>query len=108
MQARNNMRAMQIGDRGFFYHSNEGKDIVGIVEVCALAHPDSTTDDPAGNASTCAPSRTVPNPPTLDEIKANPKLLAKMVLVNNSRLSVQPVTATNGWKSAAWAASKAA
>ena len=45
--ARNNMRAMQIGDLGFFYHSNEGLDVVGIVEVCALAHPDTTTDDRA-------------------------------------------------------------
>ena len=45
-QARNNMRAMKIGDRGFFYHSQKEKAIVGIVEVCALAHPDSTTDDP--------------------------------------------------------------
>jgi predicted RNA-binding protein with PUA-like domain len=44
--ARNNMRAMQIGDLGFFYHSNEGLNVVGIVEVCALAHPDSTADDP--------------------------------------------------------------
>ena len=46
-QARNNMRAMQIGDKGFFYHSNEGLEVVGIVEVCALAHHDTTTDDPA-------------------------------------------------------------
>ncbi len=45
-QARNNMRAMRLGDKGFFYHSNEGLEVVGIVEVCALAHPDSTTDDP--------------------------------------------------------------
>ena len=45
-QARNNMRAMQIGDLGFYYHSNEGLEVVGIVEVCKLAHPDSSTDDP--------------------------------------------------------------
>ncbi len=44
--ARNNMKAMKVGDLGFFYHSNEGLDIVGIAEVCALAHPDTTTDDP--------------------------------------------------------------
>ncbi|HEY0276181.1 MAG TPA: EVE domain-containing protein, partial [Paenirhodobacter sp.] len=44
--ARNNMRSMQLGDQGFFYHSNQGKEVVGIVEVCALAHHDSTTDDP--------------------------------------------------------------
>ena len=45
-QARNNMRAMKVGDRGFFYHSQTGKAVVGIVEVIATAHPDSTTDDP--------------------------------------------------------------
>ena len=44
--ARNNMRMMKIGDKGFFYHSNEGKNVVGIAEVCALAHPDSTADNP--------------------------------------------------------------
>ena len=45
-QARNNMRAMQLGDKGFFYHSRTGLEIVGIVEICAEAHPDTTTDDP--------------------------------------------------------------
>jgi len=89
--ARNNMRAMQIGDLGFFYHSNEGLDVVGIAEVCALAHPDTTTDDPRWECVDIRAVRDVPNPPKLDEIKANPKL-AKMVLVVNSRLSVQPVT----------------
>jgi predicted RNA-binding protein with PUA-like domain len=47
-QARNNMREMKLGDKGFFYHSNEGLEVVGIVEVCALAHPDSTSDDTVG------------------------------------------------------------
>lgn len=89
-QARNNMRAMQLGDRGFFYHSNAGKDIVGIVEVCALAHPDSSTDDIRWECVDVRAVEAVPNPPSLDDIKVNPKL-AKMVLVNNSRLSVQPV-----------------
>ncbi len=89
-QARNNMRAMQLGDRGFFYHSNAGKDVVGIVEVCALAHPDSTTDDIRWECVDVRAVQPVPNPPSLDDIKANPKL-ANMVLVNNSRLSVQPV-----------------
>jgi predicted RNA-binding protein with PUA-like domain len=57
--ARNNMRAMQIGDKGFFYHSNDGLEIVGIVEVCALSHPDSTANgDPRGTASISAPSAT--------------------------------------------------
>ena len=95
-QARNNMRAMKIGDLGFFYHSNEGLDVVGIVEVCALAHPDSTTDDARWECVDVRAVREVPTPPTLDDIKANPKL-AKMVLVNNSRLSVQPVAADE-WK----------
>ena len=95
-QARNNMRAMQIGDLGFFYHSNEGLNVVGIAEVCALAHPDSTTDDPRWECVDIRAVRDIPNPPSLDEIKANPKLL-KMVLVVNSRLSVQPV-APDEWE----------
>ena len=95
-QARNNMRAMQVGDLGFFYHSNEGLDVVGIVEVSALAHHDTTTDDPRWECVDVRAVREVPNPPTLDQIKANPKL-AKMVLVNNSRLSVQPV-ADDEWR----------
>lgn len=90
-QARNNMRAMQVGDLGFFYHSNAGLDVVGIVEVCAPVHQDSTTEDPRWECVDVRAVREVPHPPTLDAIKANPKL-AKMVLVNNSRLSVQPVT----------------
>lgn len=90
--ARNNMRAMQIGDLGFFYHSNEGLCVAGIVEVCALAHPDSTTDDPRWECVDIRAVKPVPSPPTLDQIKANPKL-SKMILVVNSRLSVQPVTA---------------
>lgn len=89
--ARNFMKAMQIGDLGFFYHSNIGKEVVGIAEVVALAHPDSTTDDARWECVDIRAVRAVPHPPTLDDIKANPKL-KDMVLVNNSRLSVQPVT----------------
>jgi predicted RNA-binding protein with PUA-like domain len=89
-QARNNMRAMQIGDLGFFYHSNEGLAVVGIAEVCKLAHHDSTTDDPRWECVDIRAVKDVPTPVTLDDCKANPKL-EKMVLVNNSRLSVQPV-----------------
>jgi predicted RNA-binding protein with PUA-like domain len=95
-QARNNMRAMEIGDLGFFYHSNQGLDVVGIVEVCALAHHDTTTDDPRWECVDIRAVRDVPKPVTLNDIKANPKL-AGMVLVNNSRLSVQPVSAAE-WK----------
>ena len=90
-QARNNMRAMDLGDRGFFYHSNQGREIVGIVEVCKLAHPDSTTDDPRWECVDIKAVRPMARPVTLDEAKADPRL-AEMVLVNNSRLSVQPVT----------------
>lgn len=89
-QARNNMRAMKIGERGFFYNSNEGKEVFGIVEVCGLVHPDSTTDDARWECVDIRAIEKVPTPVSLEQIKANPKL-AKMVLVNNSRLSVQPV-----------------
>ena len=90
-QARNNMRAMELADRGFFYHSNQGREIVGIVEVCKLAHPDSTTDDPRWECVDIKAVRPMARPVTLDEAKADPRL-AEMVLVNNSRLSVQPVS----------------
>lgn len=91
-QARNNMRAMTLGDKGFFYHSNEGLEIVGIVEVCALSHPDSTAGDDA--RWDCVDIRAVcdmPKPVTLKDIKANPKFKT-MSLVTAMRLSVQPVT----------------
>jgi predicted RNA-binding protein with PUA-like domain len=89
-QARNNMRAMVLGDKGFFYHSNAGKDIVGIVEVCKLAHPDSSTDDVRWECVDIRALVDVPKPMTLDDIK-KVKELKDMVLVVNSRLSVQPV-----------------
>lgn len=90
-QARNNMRAMAVGDRGFFYHSNEGLEVVGIVEVCAPAHRDATTDDERWECVDIRALAEMPAPVTMNDIKANPALAA-MVLVNNSRLSVQPVT----------------
>ena len=90
-QARNNMRLMQIGDQGFYYHSNIGKEIVGVVEVCALSHPDSTTDDPRWDCVDIRALRPFKRPVTLEEAKTDPRL-AGMVLVNNSRLSVQPVS----------------
>jgi predicted RNA-binding protein with PUA-like domain len=91
-QARNNMRAMQIGDLGFFYHSNEGLNVVGICEVCALAHHVTTTEDPRWECVDVRAVRDMPRPVTLAEVKANPKL-EKMSLVTSMRLSVQPVTA---------------
>lgn len=91
-QARNNMRAMKLGDQGFFYHSVDEKRIVGIVEVCKEVHPDSTTDDPRWECVDIRAVRPLANPVTLDMCKSDPRL-AGMVLVNNSRLSVQPVSA---------------
>lgn len=88
--ARNNMRAMEIGDPVFFYHSNIGKEIVGIAEVCALAHPDSTTDDPRWDCVDIRAVRPLTRPVTLAEVKAT-RELAGMALVKAMRLSVQPV-----------------
>ena len=90
-QARNNMRAMQLGDLGFFYHSRQGLEIVGIVEVSVLAHPDSTTDDPRWECVDIRAVKPLARPVTLESIKAD-SALSEMVLVKNSRLSVQPVT----------------
>ena len=90
-QARNNMRAMKLGDLGFFYHSQTEKAVVGIVEVSAESAPDSTTDDPRWDCVHIRAVEPLPRPVTLDQIKAEPRL-KEMVLVKNSRLSVQPVT----------------
>ena len=90
-QARNNMRAMRVGDRGFFYHSVNEKRIVGIVEVIAESHPDSTTDDPRWDCVDIKAVAPMPRPVTLAEIKADPRL-ADFALVRQSRLSVVPVS----------------
>ncbi len=95
-QARNNMRAMKVGDLGFFYHSNIGLEVAGVLRIAAIAHPDSTADDPKWECVDVLAVTDMPKPVTLQAIKDNPKL-ANMVLVNNSRLSVQPVTADE-WK----------
>ena len=90
-QARNFMREMAIGDQGFFYHSQKDKEIVGIVEVCAEAHPDSTTDDERWDCVDIKAVEALKTPVTLEMVKAEERL-SDMVLVKNSRLSVQPVT----------------
>jgi predicted RNA-binding protein with PUA-like domain len=90
-QARNNMRAMRKGELGLFYHSNIGKEAVGIVEVIAEAHPDSTAADPKWECVDVKAVKPLPRPVSLDQAKEEPRL-KDMVLVNNSRLSVQPVT----------------
>ncbi|WP_425074282.1 EVE domain-containing protein [Sagittula sp. S175] len=89
-QARNFMREMKIGDRGFFYHSQKERAVVGIVEVCAESHLDSTTDDPRWDCVDVKAVAPLKVPVTLDDIKSDARL-AEMILVKNSRLSVQPV-----------------
>lgn len=93
--ARNNMRAMQIGDEAFFYHSLTGKSMMGIVRVIALAHPDSTAELKNGKVVwECVDVEAVkplPKPVSIEMVKVTPGL-ENMVLINNSRLSVQPVT----------------
>ncbi len=95
-QARNHMRDMKVGDLGFFYHSQKDKAIVGIVEVIAEAHPDSTTEDPRWECVDLRAVRSLETPVTLEMCKGDPRLEG-MVLVNNSRLSVQPVTSAE-WR----------
>ncbi|MEB8387853.1 EVE domain-containing protein [Rhodobacteraceae bacterium KMM 6894] len=90
-QARNFMREMALGDRGFFYHSQGEKAVVGVVEICAASHPDSTTDDPRWECVDIRAVAAMPTPVTLDAIKADPRL-SEMALVRQPRLSVQPVT----------------
>jgi len=90
-QARNFMREMKLGDRGLFYHSQKEKSVVGIVEVCAESHPDSTTDDDRWECVDIKAVRSMSIRVTLEQIKSDPEL-ADMVLVKNSRLSVQPVS----------------
>jgi predicted RNA-binding protein with PUA-like domain len=89
---RNFMREMSLGDRGFFYHSQKEKSVVGIVEVCAESHPDSSTTDARWDCVDIKAVRGFVQPVSLDQIKADPRL-EEMILVRNSRLSVQPVTA---------------
>jgi predicted RNA-binding protein with PUA-like domain len=84
-----NMKAMKKGDEGFFYHSGEGKEIVGIVSVIKEAHPEPGNED--WSCVTLAAVKPVPRPVTLADVKADKKFTA-MALVKYSRLSVQPVT----------------
>ena len=95
-QARNFMREMALGDQGFFYHSQSEKAIVGTVEVIAEAHPDSKTDDDRWECVDIKALEPAKTPVTLEQIKSDERL-SDMILVNNSRLSVQPVTETE-WR----------
>ena len=91
-QASNNMKAMEIGDLAFFYHSVNEKQIVGIVEVIALYHPDPTDASGRFGMVTVKAVKSMKRPVTLAEIKADERL-AEMALVRQSRLSVTPVSA---------------
>ena len=94
--AKQHLMAMKVGEQAFFYHSNIGKEIVGIVEVIKPYYPDHTdATGKFGMVDFCA-VKPLAKPVTLDAIKADPRF-AEMVLVNNSRLSVQPVTDAE-WK----------
>jgi predicted RNA-binding protein with PUA-like domain len=103
--AKNHLKSMKLGDRAFFYHSNVGKEIVGVVEVVREAYPDATADS---GDWVCVDMKAVgpmPRPVSLVEIKADPKL-ADIPLVRYSRLSVMPISKPHwdhicrlgGWK----------
>ncbi|MEY2550677.1 MAG: hypothetical protein QOG12_821 [Verrucomicrobiota bacterium] len=89
--ARNNLRAMKKGDAVFYYHSVEGKEIVGVARVVREAYPDPTAKEGDWSAVDIAPEKALPKAVTLDAIKRSPKL-KEMALLRLSRLSVQPVT----------------
>ncbi|MEY3433005.1 MAG: hypothetical protein RL131_941 [Bacteroidota bacterium] len=94
--ARNNLRAMKKGDQAFFYHSNEGLEIVGIAQVVKESYQDPTTEETAWVVVDFKPVKKLKNPVSLAAIKSNAKL-ANMALLRLSRLSVQPVAETE-WK----------
>lgn len=89
--AKNNLRAMRTGDRAFFYHSNEGREIVGIVEVVREAYPDPTAESGSWVAVDVKAIAPMPNPVTLAAMKSDPALEG-MALIRQSRLSVSPVS----------------
>ena len=88
--ARNNMKAMKLGDELFFYHSNEGLAVVGIAKVVKEFYQDPTTDEDAWVVVDVAPVKTLKNPVTLQQIKSD-KRLANMEIIRLSRLSVSKV-----------------
>ena len=94
--ARNNLKAMKKGDQVFFYHSNEGLEIVGIAEVVKEAYQDPTTEDPNWVVVDFKPVKPMPKPVSLADLKADP-FFADMDLIRLSRLSVGAVKATE-WK----------
>lgn len=89
-QARNNLRTMKEGELVLFYHSNEGKHVVGIAKVAKEAYQDPTTTDPNWLVVDLVPVQTLKNPVTLETIKADPQL-QNISLVRQGRLSVMPL-----------------
>jgi predicted RNA-binding protein with PUA-like domain len=89
-QARNNLAAMKKGDLVLYYHSNEGKEVVGVARVAAEAYPDPTADDPRWLVVELVPLKALKRTVTLAEVKAD-RRLAKIPLVTHSRLSVMPI-----------------
>jgi predicted RNA-binding protein with PUA-like domain len=89
-EARNNLQAMRKGDLVLFYHSNEGKEVVGVAKVTRESYPDPTTDDERWVVVDLAPVKALKEPVTLADIKADPKL-AEIPLIKRSRLSVTPM-----------------
>lgn len=94
--ARNNMKAMKKGDELFFYHSNEGLEIIGVAKVVKEFYQDPTTDEQAWVSVDVAPVRKLKKAVSLAQIKAEPRL-SKMEIIRLSRLSVTSVTAAE-WK----------
>jgi predicted RNA-binding protein with PUA-like domain len=89
-EARNNLRAMKKGDPCLYYHSSEGKAVVGVARVAREAYPDPTTDGDF-SAVDVEPVRALARPVTLEEMRVHP-LLGKMTMIRKPRLSVVPVT----------------
>ena len=89
--AKNNLKAMTVGDLAFFYHSNIGKEIVGVVEIARAAYPDPTADKDGWVAVDVKAHSPVPSPVSLATIKAHPAL-AGIALIRQSRLSVMELT----------------
>ena len=90
--ARNNLRSMKKGDLAFWYHSNEGKEVVGIAKVAKTAYQDPTTEDPNWVVVDLKPFKKLKKPVTLEQIKAHP-LLQEIGLVRQGRLSVMGLSA---------------
>lgn len=89
-QARNNLRAMAVGDLVLYYHSNEGKEVVGVAKVKKSAYQDPTTDDERWVVVDIVPVKAFAAPVTLQDIKASSKL-SEVALIKQSRLSVMPI-----------------